>query len=313
MVKDRIWRLAQVAKMYYEENLTQESIAKRLRISRSTISRLLESAKRNGIVEVKIHFPWQRAEDLEKKLCKRYTLKTARVLKTVAQASDDEIVEGLGILAAQYFSEIVEPNTIVAITSGKSIYQMVNALDIQNLNLTVVQVMGVINCENPLIDGPELAQLMVHHLGGRYIYMQAPFVIKDPEVHRRLYAEQPFLDVIDNVKNANYALIGIGSVDPQDSNLLRTGFSYESLVNLNHQGAVGEIGGQSYNILGQPVQSDLDQKPVSIDLKYFKDIPTVIAIAGGPTKVEAIQGALAGRYFDVLVTDQGTAETLLGR
>lgn len=311
MITDRLWRIAQVAKMYYEENLTQDAIAQRLKISRSTISRLLDTAKQQGIVEVKIHFPWQREERLEKSLCRRYGLKTARVLRAAEDQSSDDLCEGLGVLAAQYFMEIVKPNTIVAITSGNSVYHTLNALETQNLNLSVVQMMGVANCENPLIDGPELAQLMVHRLGGRYSYMQAPFVIKDPMIHKKLYEEQPFRDVIGMVKNAQYALVGIGSVDPNGSSLLRTGFSAESLIELTNCGAVGEICGQTFDCKGQPVQSDNAQKPVSVELDLIKMIPNVIGIAGGTAKVEAIRGALKGRLVDILVTDQAAAEAVL--
>ncbi len=53
------------------------------------------------------------------------------------------------------------------------------------------------------------------------------------------------------------------------------------------------------------------QKAVSIELKYLKDIPCVIGIAGGLAKVEAIGGALAGQILDVLVTDQDVAEAIL--
>jgi deoxyribonucleoside regulator len=311
MISDRTWRMAQVAKLYYLDNLTQDNIAEKLKISRSTISRLLELAREKGIIEVKIHYPWQRAEELEKALCKKFGLKAARVLKTIESWSYDEMLEGLGILAAQYFQEIVQPNTVVAITSGKGAYHTVNALETQNLNLTVVQIMGVANCENPLIDGPELAQLMVHRMGGRYTYMQVPFVIKDFEIQRKLYEEQIFHEVIALIQKANCAIIGVGSVDPTNSSLLRTGFSVESLEELTRCGAVGEICGQTFNHLGQPVSSDKAQRAVSIELKYIKDIPCVIGVAGGLFKTEAIRGVLTGNLLNVLVTDQNVAEKLL--
>ena len=37
----------------------------------------------------------------------------------------------------------------------------------------------------------------------------------------------------------------------------------------------------------------------------------VIAVAGGPDKREAILGAMRGRFANVLVTDEDTAEALL--
>lgn len=311
MISDKTWRMAQVAKLYYLDNLTQSTIAKRLNISRSTISRMLDVAKTNGIIEVKINYFWQRVENLENALCDKYGLQAARILKCVEDQSYDEILEGLGFLAAQYFQEIVRPDTVVAITSGKSLFHTINALETQNKNLTIVQVMGLANCENPLIDGPELAQLMVRRLGGHYTYMQAPFIVKDPELHRKIYKERPFQNIISLIQRASYAIVGVGSINPSNSSLLRTGFSVDSLEELIRCGAVGEISGQIFNHRGQPVHSDKAQKAVSIDLKYLKEIPCVIGVAGGKIKTEAIRGALNGKILDVAVTDQYTAETLL--
>ena len=39
----------------------------------------------------------------------------------------------------------------------------------------------------------------------------------------------------------------------------------------------------------------------------------MVAIAGGRTKVDALRGALAGRFLNVLVTDEDAAIALLRR
>ena len=39
----------------------------------------------------------------------------------------------------------------------------------------------------------------------------------------------------------------------------------------------------------------------------------VVAIAGGRTKLEAVRGAVAGRFMNVLVTDEDVAAALLRR
>jgi DNA-binding transcriptional regulator LsrR (DeoR family) len=310
MITDRTWKMAQVAKMYYIDNLTQEEIAEKINISRSTISRLLDAAKTSGIIEVKVHFPWQRVEELENALCKKYNLKAVRVLQATEDCSTDVILEGLGVLAARYFEEIVQPNTIVAITSGRGAFHTVNALSKQNLNLTVVQMMGAANCENPLIDGPELAQLMVSRMGGRYTYLQVPFLI-NPELYQTIYLEKPYREIVTLIKKADYAIIGVGSVDPVNSSLLRTGFSSEALAELTRCGAIGEICGQPFDRIGQLVTSNKIQRAVSIELKYLKGIPTVIGVAGELYKTESIRGSLLGRLLNVLITNQKVAEQLL--
>jgi deoxyribonucleoside regulator len=44
-----------------------------------------------------------------------------------------------------------------------------------------------------------------------------------------------------------------------------------------------------------------------------RDDRYVIAVAGGRSKVDAVRGALRGRFMNVLVTDEDCANGLLGR
>ena len=49
--------LHKVSKLYYIENLKQDSIARRLKISRYKVSRVLKRARDNGLIKVKIIDP----------------------------------------------------------------------------------------------------------------------------------------------------------------------------------------------------------------------------------------------------------------
>lgn len=46
-----------VASLYYKSNLTQESIARKLNISKYKVHRILKSAEAKGIVQIKIIKP----------------------------------------------------------------------------------------------------------------------------------------------------------------------------------------------------------------------------------------------------------------
>lgn len=56
MKRERRYLLERVANLYFKEDMKQELIAKKLGISRSNISRLLNEAKKKGIVEIKINY-----------------------------------------------------------------------------------------------------------------------------------------------------------------------------------------------------------------------------------------------------------------
>ena len=49
----------EICHLYYEDGLSQNEIAEKLKISRPTISRLLTFAKENGLVQIKVMDPKQ--------------------------------------------------------------------------------------------------------------------------------------------------------------------------------------------------------------------------------------------------------------
>ena len=78
-------------------------------------------------------------------------------------------------------------------------------------------------------------------------------------------------------------------------------------------GAVGDMLGHWFGARGQVIQGSASDRSVSLSLEELRALPNVVGVAAGAEKVEAIRGAIAGRYLDVLVTDEPTAQALLGR
>nr|WP_314319882.1 helix-turn-helix domain-containing protein [Paucilactobacillus nenjiangensis] len=66
--KDKIQQSIAVARMYYEQELSQNQIAAQLGISRPTVSRLLQAAKKSGLIRIQIMDPVESSEALEAKL-----------------------------------------------------------------------------------------------------------------------------------------------------------------------------------------------------------------------------------------------------
>ena len=98
--------LAEVAIPTYDQGFTQREVAERVGVSRSTVSRLLDEARRKGVVEIYINSPFRRSEELQAALCERFSLKEARVL-----ASDslryEEMLQRLGKSAAFYLRSLL--------------------------------------------------------------------------------------------------------------------------------------------------------------------------------------------------------------
>ena len=73
-------QLVRVAKLYYQFDLTQNEIAKRLGLSRVKIHRLLNTAKEIGIVKIQIDVPDSGFLDLENLLISKFGLRDALVV-----------------------------------------------------------------------------------------------------------------------------------------------------------------------------------------------------------------------------------------
>ena len=114
---ERTELLAQAASMYYEDNLTQDEIARRIGTSRSTVSRMLQEAREAGVIEITIHYPWKTAPEIENDLVARFHLRRAKVLLGRGRPYE-ELLRGLGVLAARYMESILVEGTILAISWG---------------------------------------------------------------------------------------------------------------------------------------------------------------------------------------------------
>ena len=65
MIDNAVQELVNVARLYYEDELSQQEIAVRLGKSRPTVSRMLKAARSQGIVTIDIRAPSNRSRSLE--------------------------------------------------------------------------------------------------------------------------------------------------------------------------------------------------------------------------------------------------------
>ena len=69
-------QVLRAAQLYYYENLTQGAIADRMGCTRWTVGRLLEEARKSGIVRITITHPQARVRPLEKQLAAAFGIDT---------------------------------------------------------------------------------------------------------------------------------------------------------------------------------------------------------------------------------------------
>jgi DNA-binding transcriptional regulator LsrR (DeoR family) len=113
-------------------------------------------------------------------------------------------------------------------------------------------------------------------------------------------------------ENCDVALVGLGSLNYSVSTLLRNRLiSPEELEQLRLSGATGELCGKYYDCNGKVLDADFNHRTVSINVEKLHAVQTVIGVAAGTAKVDAIMGAVRGGLINTLVTDTTAARLLL--
>jgi DNA-binding transcriptional regulator LsrR (DeoR family) len=309
---ERLELLAQVAMWYYEERLDQAAIAERIGKSRSMVSRLLDQAREAGLVEVKVHYPLRTEPELEGQLCQEFGLGSAHVL---AEPPDDygTMLKRLGELGARCVSQALHPGIIIGLSWGTGVHAVVRAMPTVPLSdATVVQLIGAVGHGDPLVDGAELGRWMAQKLHASFRFLSAPLLVEDEGVARALRRERTIEETLALGAQAEVAIIGIGTPEPDHSSLLRAGYlTRAELQALLDQGVVGDVVAHQFDAEGCLLDIPANRRAISLDAESLQRIPRVVAVSGGRSKTAAIHAALLGHFCTCLVTDAVAARGVL--
>lgn len=308
--------MVKLARLYYEEELTQNQISEKLRLSRQKVQRLLRQARLKGIVQIGIRPVSGIFAELEQGLEQLYGLREAIVVETTAYNRESTVAREVGSVAAEYLARIVQPHDRIVISWGGSLLNMVDALSlmppIEVQDVVIIQGLGGLGDPNNEAHVAEVARRLAKALSAEAFLFSAPGVAASTAVRQAFCSEQHTASVLHRARGANLAFMGIGAPRPE-SILIREGriVSWPELAELVDRGAVGDINLRYFDETGRPVASDLDDRVIGLGIEEIKEIGHVVGVAGGSVKYKAIRGALAGKLIDVLVTDHVTAEQLL--
>ncbi len=304
--------LEEIAKMYYEQGKTAAEIARMKSVSPEEILLWLEEARREDIVHTIVRKPLITNSSLADRLIERFKLKDARILSR-ENRSYAETIEDIGVLGAQYFQKEITPTSIIGISWGSALYHLINAIHPVCLpNAEVVQLIGASGNENNPTDGPILAQLLANRLGCKCRYLYAPLLVANEKGREALLEEKSIWETLHRAENAEIALVGIGTTDPEFNSLLRAGyFNLKTLEDIIASGAVGDVCAQHFNANGEWLDIEINRRIIGVSPYVLRSIPMVIGVAAGPKKVTSILAALRGQYVNVLITDDETAQAIL--
>ena len=304
--------VTEICRMYYLDNLSQDKISSNLRISKSAVSRLLKEGREKGIVTFHIKDYEDRLTSLEYKLEQYFKLKEAVVVSDEGINSEEAIKNKVAKAAALLLQRRIRENDTLAVSWGATLAEVANVINPSfHLDIEIVPLVGGIDNKGRDIQSNEIARKLSKVLKGKYYVLNAPLIVNNILAKEALEKEENIKTVINKAKSADIAVVGIGSTKETSTLIKRGYFLVTELAKLINKGAVGDICTNFYDIQGNMLEIPLNNRIIGLKLKELKLIPTVIGVASGEDKQEAILGALRGGYINIIVTNKRLAEYLI--
>jgi DNA-binding transcriptional regulator LsrR (DeoR family) len=308
---ERLDDAARAAWLYYVAQNTQDEIAEKMGVSRQSAQRLVALATRERLVKFRLDHPIADCMALAQRLKERYGLDFCEV-SLVDPTSEDPAL-GIAEVAAAEMEKYLksEKPIVMALGTGREIRGAVDQVPRMNCpHHKIVSLVGSLaldgsaNVNDPITVIGDATRAPRHPLA-------LPVLATSKEERDIISAQKPIRKNIALAQAADVAFVGIGELNDAPPMLTDGFITKEELRDLIAAGGAGEIVGWAYDDHGKLISGQTNDRVASVPLRQPPDKP-IVGVARGPNKVRAIRGALAGRWITGIITDETTAETLLG-
>jgi DNA-binding transcriptional regulator LsrR (DeoR family) len=299
--------MARAARRYYEDDCSKKDIADELGISRFRVARLLDNAKRSGMVRIHLELPTGVNTELSVELQRVFGLTHAVVVDVV-----DDHPEGLrarlGEVAAEVLQEVVGHDDVLGMAWARSLRAIGGSIT-AIAACPVVQLTGAMSGPDGS-DVIELVRRVALAGGGTPHVFYAPLVAHDMASARVVRKQPDVARAIDLVAKVTVAVVGIGAWEPGLSTIYDM-VEPAARDRASALGTIGEISGALIDSRGRGVQSPLSRRIIGLTAEQLEQIDLVISVAYGEGKAQAVAAALRGGLVTALITHTGLARAIL--
>lgn len=308
----KIALLVKVAQLYYEEDMSQEAIAKSIGLSRPYVSRLLTEAKEMGIIQFRIIDPLKGESDLERKLRSKTNLEKVIVAPNTQKSSH---MHSVSRKAVDYLEEIIQNGDVIGFSWGNTIHSVTGLLEQGQKFPDVVAAQlcgGISNLEHNIYCF-EIARNFARAWDAKPYVLTCPAVVSSSRLKEAFLSDYDINRVMSYGYDSNIALLALGTFGLQSA-VYRAGYLNEKeIAALTEKGAVGDICTHVVDADGNICDPELDDRTMAVPLDVIKKKKIRIGVACGESKVECICAAIRAEIVNVLIIDEETAGYVIDR
>jgi len=303
--------MTSVARMYYLDGLGQSEIANICGISRSTVSRLLTTARGKGIVRISVDEFDPRDRDLQRQLIDRFGLRNAVVVRAMG-TTPTSIRRAVGYFAAPYVAEWIAGQHLVGVAGGRTLAELVHHIEprTRGTGSTFVQLMGAIGSSPGRIDASEQSRTLAKRFQGSFLTLNSPAFAQSQRARDLFLSHAEIQAVWSRFNTIGLALVGLGTLE-ESAFFDRGVLDPAAYADVRAAGAVGEICGRFFDERGRECDSDFRDRVISVDLDILRECADVAAVLSGPSRGRAMRAAINGNIVKSIVADQAGALSLL--
>ena len=297
----------QVVWLYFMEGRTQGEIADALSTNRLRINRIINEARRSGLVTITLNSRLTSCVELEQKLCADFGLKRAIIIPT---PDDAELVPVLlGQATATYISQLLNADKLtgIGVGWGATLRETVRHMPaMRRPDICVNSVMGGLT-RGIEINTFDIASDLARQLSAECAYLAAPIYSGSPKSRDAIMNQDVFRDAFKRIAANDLILLSIGDLTNR-SLLIRYGLPRDVPVKeIAAAGACCDLLAQFLDQSGRPVDHPINGRAIALPLQDLRKIPNVVVTSGGKNKVKGIAAVLLSGVASALICDENTA------
>jgi DNA-binding transcriptional regulator LsrR (DeoR family) len=296
--------------LYYIGGLRQTEVAKRLGVPSVKAHRLIQKVVAEGAVKVSIEGDIVECIELENQLSERFGLETCNVAPDLEE--EGLPLRTLALAGAARIQQWLESDDelTIGIGHGRTLAEAVRTMpSMTTKGLRFVSLLGGLT-RNFAANPHDVMHLLAEKTGAQAYVMPVPFFANTADDREVLLSQRGVAEIFDMAEAAPLKIVGIGSVETETQLVTSGMIEPDEIAQISKAGAKGEMLGHFFDKEGTPIETTLTARTLAVSLDAASE-SRVIALAGGPSKVDAISAVLRSGRLSGLITDERTARALL--
>jgi deoxyribonucleoside regulator len=271
----------------------------------------LKKAIKDGYIKITINYPINSVTEIETRLKECFNI--AHVFVTPAIVDNlDARLQDTCIALANDLNGMVKDGDIIGVSWGRTMDLLADHLISSNSRgVKIVQLNGSVPRQSISTGSYKIVSSLSKSYNGQGFIFPVPAVVDNKKIADALKEDSQVKELLNLALKSKTMIFSIGNLSKK-SILFEAGYINEDEYNnLEIKGAVGDICSRYFDIEGNIADKSMNERVIGISLDELKQKDNKIAIAIGEEKVDAIIGALNGKYVDRLYIDEITAKSVL--